>query len=74
MQSVRYKKLQKQMALKIRYLLKKQSKSAERLALELELSASYFYAFLNGRKGITLETLDRIAEGLEVNTVDLLKD
>jgi transcriptional regulator with XRE-family HTH domain len=61
------KALQKRVATKIRAILKKRKKSAEKLALELELSVSYFYAFLNGRKGITLETISRIAEGLDVD-------
>jgi transcriptional regulator with XRE-family HTH domain len=64
-------KVQRQVAAQIRKLLKAQHKSAEKLALEMGLSVSFFYAFLNGRKGITLETLARIAKGLDCEVKDL---
>ena len=65
---------QKQVAKKIRLALKERGKSAERLALELGMSSSFLYAFLNGRKGITLETLVRIADGLDLKLKDLMPD
>ena len=67
-------KLQKLVAKQIRKLLKQRGKSAEKLALELELSSGYFSEFMSGKKGITLDTLERLAEGLEVKVRDLFPE
>jgi transcriptional regulator with XRE-family HTH domain len=59
-------KTQTQVVAKIQKLLTKRGISAEKLAFEIDMSKSYLYAFLAGKKGITLDSLQRIADGLEV--------
>jgi transcriptional regulator with XRE-family HTH domain len=55
----------------IRKFLAQRGISAEKLAFEIDMSKSYLYAFLSGKKGITLESLERIADGLEVDVKQL---
>ena len=65
---------QKLVTKNIRRILEKQNKAAVELAADLEMSESFLYAFLNGRKGVTLETLVRIADGLKVKVRDLFAE
>jgi transcriptional regulator with XRE-family HTH domain len=67
------KKSQTRVALNIRKLLAEKGKSAEKLAYEIAMSKAYLYNFLNGQKGILLENLDRIADGLDVDIEKLFK-
>ena len=66
--------LQKSVAKRIRELLKQRGKSAEKLALEMEMSSGYFSEFLRGKKDVTLKTLERIADGLEVKARELFPE
>jgi transcriptional regulator with XRE-family HTH domain len=61
-----------QVAQNVKRLLAEKQMSAERLALEIGLSRGYIYEFLNGKKRASLETLRRIANGLDVKIKDLL--
>ena len=45
--------------------------TAEKLAYEIGMSKGYLSNFLQGKKGISLDTLKRIADGLEVKVRDL---
>ena len=67
-------KLQKSVAKRIRELLKLRNKSADKLALELEMSSGYMSEFLAGKKDITLKTLERLADGLEVKARDFFPE
>lgn len=66
-------KTQLKVASRIKALLAQKGKSPERLALEIGMSKSYLYAFLSGKKDITIKSLQRIAEGLDVEVEDLFK-
>jgi transcriptional regulator with XRE-family HTH domain len=57
----------------IRKLLASQGKSAEKLAYEIGMSKCYMYDFLNGKKDIRLQNLQRIADGLDVSIENLFK-
>lgn len=61
------KNIQNRVSKNIRELLAQKNKSAEKLAYEIGMSKAYFYDFLNGKKDILLKTLQRIADGLEVD-------
>lgn len=52
---------------------KKRNTSLEQLAKQIGMSKSYIYAFARGDKGISLDTMERIAIGLAVTVTDLLK-
>ncbi len=65
--------IQTDVALKIKKLLIKQNKSAEKLAYEIGMSKSYLYTFLSCKKDITLKNLERIADGLDVKVAELFK-
>ncbi|MCD4812807.1 helix-turn-helix domain-containing protein [bacterium] len=60
-------KTQTKVVKNIRKLLTQRGISAEKLAFEIDMSKSYLYAFMAGKKGITLESLERIAEGLDID-------
>ncbi len=66
--------IQADVALKIKKLLNKQNKSAEKLAYEIGMSKSYLYAFLSCKKDITLKNLERISDGLDIKIVELFRD
>lgn len=66
------RKLQARIVANIRAKLAEEGKSPERLALEIGMSKSYLYAFLGGRKDITLKSLERIAKGLEIDIKELV--
>ena len=66
--------LHRKVAKRVSALLKDRAKSAEKLALEIGLSRGYIYEFLNGKKRASLETLRRIANGLDVKVKDLIPD
>jgi transcriptional regulator with XRE-family HTH domain len=57
---------------RVRALLKKESKTAEKLAFEIDLGKAQMYLFLTGKRRVTIHTLERIAIGLEVPLRDLL--
>jgi DNA-binding Xre family transcriptional regulator len=60
---------------KIRQLMKDKSWSGDRLALESGLSKSFVYCYLKADKKyqtIKIETLEKLAEGLEVQVRDLI--
>ncbi len=64
-------KTQTKVVKNIRKYLAQRGISAEKLAFEIDMSKSYLYSFLAGKKGITLESLERIAEGLEIDVKSL---
>jgi transcriptional regulator with XRE-family HTH domain len=64
-------KLQSRVSKKIKKLLAEKNISAEKLALEIGMSTGFIYEFLNGKKDISLKTLERLADGLEVDATDL---
>lgn len=65
-------KLQDRIAKRVRELLAKKGMSADRLALEIEMSSGFMSEFLRGKKRISVDTLERLADGLEVDPKDLL--
>lgn len=68
------KKLSHKVAKNIKKHLEIQSKSAEKLAYEIGMSKSFLYEFLRGEKDMSLQSLQLIADGLEVHPKDLLSD
>jgi DNA-binding Xre family transcriptional regulator len=68
------KNLPKTVAKNIKRLLADRSKTAEKLAFEIEMSKSFLYDFLAGNKDMTLHNLQRVAEGLEVTVEELIKE
>lgn len=66
--------IQKKVATNIRKILHRKGKSAEKLAFEIEMSKCYMYDFLSGKKGITLKSLQRIADGLDTKIETLFLD
>jgi len=56
----------------IRQQLKKKGMTQEKLAYELGMSKGYLSNFLNGKKGMSLSTLQKLANGLQVAIKDLL--
>jgi transcriptional regulator with XRE-family HTH domain len=60
-----------QVASQVKAILKARSMSADRLALEINMSRGFLYEFLNGKKKAGLDSLQRIADGLEVEVRDL---
>lgn len=67
-------KLPQTVAKNIKRLLNERSKTAEKLAFEIDMSKSFLYAFLNGEKDMSLHNLQKVAEGLEVKLEELLKE
>jgi transcriptional regulator with XRE-family HTH domain len=63
--------LQKQVAARIKAILAKRGMTAESLCTEIEYSLPNFYNFLNGKRGLSLETLERVSKGLEVSLREL---
>jgi transcriptional regulator with XRE-family HTH domain len=63
-----------QVAETIKLRLKERRISADRLSLEIGMSRGYFYEILTGKKRASLDTLYRIAEGLELKVKDLMPD
>lgn len=57
----------------IRRILASKGKSAEKLAYEIGMSKAYMYDFLNGKKDIRLQNLQRIADGLDVGIEEFFK-
>jgi len=57
----------------IRKLLASKGKSAEKLAYEIGMSKAFMYDFLNGKKDIRLQNLERIADGLDVGLEEFFK-
>jgi transcriptional regulator with XRE-family HTH domain len=57
----------------IRKLLASKGMSAEKLAFEISMSKAYMYDFLNGKKDIRLQNLQRIADGLDVDIEEFFK-
>lgn len=57
----------------IRKILTSKGKSAEKLAYEIGMSKAYMYDFLNGKKDIRLQNLQRIADGLDVGIEEFFK-
>ena len=66
------KKIQSKIVSRIQSLLAKKHWSAEKLAKEIGMSKSYIYAVIRYEKGIGLDTLERIAKGLDVKVKDLI--
>jgi transcriptional regulator with XRE-family HTH domain len=60
-----------QVASQVKAILKARNMSADRLALEINMSRGFLYEFLNGKKKAGLDSLQRIADGLEVEVRDL---
>lgn len=56
----------------IRLQLKKKGLTQEKLAYEIGMSKGYLSNFLNGKKGISLATLQKVATGLQVPVKDLI--
>jgi len=50
----------------IRQHLKKKGMTQEKLAYEIGMSKGYLSNFLNGKKGMSLSTLQKLADGLQV--------
>lgn len=67
------KNLQQKVADNIKRLLAEKSKTAEKLAYEIEMSKSFIYDFLNGQTDMSLHNLEKVAEGLEVTVEELIK-
>jgi transcriptional regulator with XRE-family HTH domain len=67
-------KIYAEVAARLRRALKRQGKSAEKLAFEIGLSKAQMYFLLSGKRRVTLHTLERIAEGLEIKLRDLLPE
>jgi transcriptional regulator with XRE-family HTH domain len=68
------KNIHSQIRKKIERLLKQRNKSAEKLAFEIGVSKSMVYGYLHGDHLAGVETLQKIAEGLEVKLKDLFPD
>ena len=68
------KNLPKIVAKNIQKLLVERNKSAEKLAYEIGMSKSFVYEFLRGEKDMTLTSLQKVADGLDVEARDLLND
>jgi transcriptional regulator with XRE-family HTH domain len=66
--------IHKRIALRIKQLLKTRGISAERLAFECGLSKSFMYGYLAGKTRAGVESLEKIAEGLEVPLRELFPD
>ena len=64
-------KVSKRVGKKIRVLLKARKLTAERLAFEIGMSKGYLSNFLTGKKGMSIDSLARIADGLEVDIKSL---
>jgi transcriptional regulator with XRE-family HTH domain len=63
-----------QIRTRIKKLLQIRGKSAEKVAFEIGMSKEFMYAYLRGDKKASLESLIKIAEGLDVKLKDLLPD
>lgn len=59
-------------AKKVRLQIKKAGLTQEKLAYEIGISKGYLSNFLNGRKGMSLATLQKVASGLQVPIKDLI--
>ncbi len=68
------KDIQSRVSTRIRRILQKKGMSAEKLAFSIDMSKAYMYDFLNGKKDTSLKTLQRIAEGLNVEVEDFFHD
>ena len=69
------KKLHAHIRSRIKALLRQRGISAEKLAYEVGVSKGFIYGYLKGdakHGNISLNTLHRLAEGLEVSVKDLL--
>ena len=62
----------REVARRIRRELRKQGKTPERLAFEIDLGKAQMSLFLNGKRRMTLHTLERVADGLDVKVRDLM--
>ncbi len=58
----------------VKELLKGRKMSADRLALEINMSRGFLYEFLTGKKKASLDSLQRIADGLDVEVRDLFPE
>ncbi len=68
------KKIHAKVAKRIKALLEEEGMSADRLALEIGMSRGFLYEFLGGKKRASLDSLERIADGLNVRVKDLFPD
>lgn len=68
------KDLNRKVAQRIRAVLHSKRKTAESLAYEIGMSKGYLSNFLQGKKGMSLSTLHRIAKGLEVKVRELIPE
>jgi transcriptional regulator with XRE-family HTH domain len=67
----RIEPIYRKVALRLREELRKQGKTAEKLAYEVDLGKAQVSLFLNGKRRVTLHTLERLAKGLDVRVKDL---
>lgn len=67
---IRYKKI---FGKRIELLRKKQNLSQEELAFRCELHRTYIGAIERGEKSPTLNTIEKIANGLNVEIIELFK-
>lgn len=58
---------------RIRELREKQGISQEKFALKIEMDRTYYSSVENGKRNISIENIEKIACGLEVNLETLFK-
>jgi transcriptional regulator with XRE-family HTH domain len=61
-----------EVAQRLRKELRAQGKTAEKLAYEVGLGKAQMSLFLNGKRRVTLHTLEKLAKGLDLKVRDLL--
>lgn len=64
--------LQDRIVKKLKEQLARKKISADKLALEIGMSTGYISEFMRGKKKISVATLERLADGLDVDPKDLL--
>lgn len=67
-------KARAQVAFRLKRLLSAKGISAEKLAYEIGMSKGFLYAFLRGEKNMTIDSLERLAEGLDVKIRDFFPE
>jgi transcriptional regulator with XRE-family HTH domain len=66
--------VQARVASRIKKILSQKGMSAEKLAFRIGMSKCYVYDFFNGKKVISLKSLQRIADGLNVQVEAFFRD
>ena len=59
---------------RIRYLRNQKGISQEKFALSIDMDRTYFASVESGKRNISINNIQKIANGLEIKLEDLFKD